>query len=126
MGFWIFMMISDLIIPFTMIGLGKFFIKNTPKEINGVFGYRTSMSRKNKDTWEFAHNYCGKLWVIIGWIMIALSVIVMLFVIGKDKNVVGTFGGILCGIQVILLVGSIFPTEKALKINFDKSGNRKK
>ena len=58
--------------------------------------------------------------------MLVLSVIVMLFVIGKDTNVVGTFGAVLCGIQVIFLIGSIFPTEKALKRNFDEHGNRKK
>ena len=48
MGFWIYMLIMDLILPFTMIGFGKYFIKKAPKEINGVFGYRTSMSMKIK------------------------------------------------------------------------------
>ena len=59
MGFWIFMLIMDLLLPFTMIGFGRYFMKKAPKEINSVFGYRTSMSMKNKDTWEFAHKYCG-------------------------------------------------------------------
>ena len=60
MGFWIFMLIMDLLLPFAMIGFGRYFMKKAPKEINSVFGYRTSMSMKNKDTWEFAHKYCGK------------------------------------------------------------------
>jgi len=125
MGFWIFMLIMDLLIPFTMVGFGKYFIKKAPKEINAVFGYRTPMSMKNKETWEFAHHYCGKVWLIMGYIILILSVISMLFVIGKDENIVGTSGGILCGIQVVLLVISIFPTEIALRNNFDKNGNRK-
>lgn len=125
MGFWIFMMVSDLLIPITMVGFGKYFIKNAPKEINDFFGYRTSMSMKNKDTWEFAHHYCGKLWLTIGWIMLVISAIAMLFVIGRNEDVVGTFGGILCGIQMVFLVGSIFPTERALKKKFDERGNRK-
>lgn len=125
MWFWIFMMIMDLLIPFTMIGLGKYFINNAPKEINDFFGYRTSMSMKNKDTWEFAHHYCGRLWIIIGGIMIVPSVISMLFVIGKDIGTVGSFGGILCFVQLAFLIASIFPTEWALKKNFDKHGNRK-
>ena len=62
MGFWIFMLIMDLLLPFTMIGFGRYFMKKAPKEINSVFGYRTSMSMKNKDTWEFAHKYCGNTW----------------------------------------------------------------
>lgn len=126
MGFWIFMMVMNLLIPFTMVGFGKYFSKNAPKEINGAFGYRTSRSMKNKDTWEFAHHYCGKIWLTIGFILLVLSVIVMLFVIGKDESVVGTFVGILCYVQLVFLIGSIFPTERALKSNFDEHGNRKK
>lgn len=125
MGFWIFMLVMDLLVPFTMIGFGKYFTQNAPKEINKVFGYRTPMSMKNKETWEFAHHYCGKLWLIIGCIMLVPSVIAMLFVIGKDESVIGTFGGILCVVQLVFLIGSIFPTEIALKNNFDKHGNRK-
>lgn len=126
MGFWIYMMIMDLLIPLIMIVLGKYVTKNVPKEINEFFGYRTSMSMKNKETWEFAHHYCGKLWLEIGCIMFVPSVIVMLLLIGKSVSVIGTFGGILCGIQLVFLIGSIFPTEIALKKNFDEYGNRKK
>ena len=43
MGFWIFMLIMDLLLPFTMIGFGRYFMKKAPKEINSVFGYRTSI-----------------------------------------------------------------------------------
>ncbi len=126
MGFWIFMLVSDLLIPFTIISFGKDFIKNAPKEINGIFGYRTAMSMKNKDTWEFAHHYCGKIWFDSGRIMFFLSVIAMVFVIGKEDNYVGTYGGILCGIQLIFLIASIFLTEIALRKNFDQFGNKRK
>ena len=54
MGFWIYMLIMDLLVPVTLIGFGKYFKTKAPKEINAVFGYRTSMSMKNRDTWEFA------------------------------------------------------------------------
>ena len=96
MGFWIFMLIMDLLLPFTMIGFGRYFMKKAPKEINSVFGYRTSMSMKNKDTWEFTHKDC-----------------------------VGSMGEIICGVQLIPLIGSILPTEIALKKNFDKNGTRR-
>ena len=66
MEFWIFMLIMDLLLPFTMIGFGRYFMKKAPNEINSVFGYRTSMSMKNKDTWEFDHKYCGKVWYVCG------------------------------------------------------------
>ena len=35
--------------------------------------------------------------------------------IGKNKDCVGSIGGIICGVQLIPLIGSILPTEIALK-----------
>ena len=64
MGFWIYMLLMNLLNTFTLIGFGKHFMRKAPKEINEVFGYRTPMSMKNKDTWEFAHKYCGKIWYL--------------------------------------------------------------
>lgn len=125
MGFWFFMMIMDLLIPITMTGFGRYFMKKAPNEINAVFGYRSSMSMKNKDTWEFAHKYCGKIWYIFGMAMLPITVILMLLIVGKSEEYVGTVGGIVCGIQLIFLIGSIFPTETALKKNFDKNGKRR-
>lgn len=124
MGFW-FYMFFDLLIPFTMICFGNHFIKSAPREINAAFGYRTTMSMKNKDTWEFAHNYCGKLWRFLGWISLVVTMIGMPFVLGKSEDTVGSFGGVVCIFQLIFLIGSIFPTEFALKRTFDKNGNRK-
>ena len=108
-----------------MIGFGRYFLKSAPKEINVLFGYRTAMSMKNKDTWVFAHHYCGKIWYVCGVILLPLSIFPMLFVIGKSDDLVGTLGGIICIIQLVFLVGSIFPTEKALKKTFDKDGHRR-
>ncbi|BCJ97138.1 SdpI family protein [Anaerocolumna chitinilytica] len=126
MGFWIFMLIIDLLIPVTMIGYGRSFWKKAPKEINAVYGYRTSMSMKNRDTWVFAHNYFGKLWFISGMILLPISVIPMLCIIGRTENVVGTVGGVVCFVQMIPLTGVIIPTEIALKRHFDKNGYRRK
>ena len=43
MGFWIFMCVTVLLIPFLMISFGGLFSRSAPKEINSAFGYRTSM-----------------------------------------------------------------------------------
>ena len=109
----------------TNYAFGLYFKNKSPKEINSLFGYRTTMSMKNKDTWEFAHHYCGRLWLVLGMIMLPLSVIPMLFFINQDIDVVGIAGGIIEGIQVVVLLISIFPTEKALKKTFDENGNRR-
>lgn len=125
MGFWFFMLLSNLLIPFLMIVLGRWMWKSPPKNINDLLGYRTTMSRKNQDTWNFAHDYCGRLWWKVGWIMLPLSVVLMLPVLGKSTDTIGGWGGALCLIQCVVLIACIFPVEKALKKNFDSEGNRR-
>ncbi len=125
MGFWIFMLLMDLLIPLTMIALGKLFITKSPRNINPVFGYRTTMSMKNKDTWEFAHKYCGRLWLKCGLVLLPLSVIPLIFVFDKGTDIIGTVGDIVCIVQLVPLIGAIFPTEAALKKTFDKNGIRR-
>ena len=125
MGFWIFTLLMVLLIPCIMIGFGKSFLKKAPDEINYLFGYRTTMSMKNKDTWEFAHKHCGKTWFVCGLILLPLSVVPMLFLLGASADAIGNLGAVLCVIQLVFLIGSIFPTERALKKTFDADGNRR-
>lgn len=125
MGFWAFMLVMDLLIPLIMLGFGVSFSKGAPGEVNSVFGYRTAMSMKNRDTWEFAHRYCGKIWRICGAVLLPVAVVPMLFVMGREVDAVGTVGGVVCTVQLVFLVGSIFPTERALKKNFDENGERR-
>lgn len=54
-----------------------------------------------------------------------LSVLGMLLVLGKDENAVGIAGTVLCTIQLLPLLLSIIPTERALRKTFDKDGNRR-
>ena len=122
MGFWIFILIMALLIPVIKLGFGSYFAKKAPREINHFVGYRTSMSMKNRDTWEFAHHHCGRLWRVIGGIMLVVSAAIMVPVMGKDETFVGLYGTILCLIQTVVLIASIFITEKAMKRQFDESG----
>ena len=119
------MLLMDLLIPLTMIGFGKLFLTKTPKNINAVFGYRTTMSMKNRDTWEFAHMYCGKIWFICGLVLLPLSIIPLVFVLDGSIDTIGIVGGVVSAIQLVPLVGSIFPTEAALKKTFDPNGFRR-
>ena len=57
--------------------------------------------------------------------MVLPSVIVMLLLLGKEESTIGTWGAVLCIIQCVVLVGTIFPTEKALEKTFDENGIRK-
>ena len=123
MWFWIFMLLMDLLIPATMIMFGRLFLTKAPKKINYIYGYRTTMSMKNKDTWEFAHKFCGKLWFKCGLVLLPISVTPLIFVIHRSIDTIGSVGGIVCFIQLVPLIGSIFPTEAALKKTFDPNGH---
>ena len=123
MGFWIYMLIMDLLIPTVMVLFGRAFLKKAPKEINYVFGYRTSRSMKNRDTWEFAHRYCGKIWFICGLVLIPIVAGIMLCFIGADTKTVGYVGASMLVFPLLLIILSVILTERALKNTFDKSGN---
>ena len=99
--------------------------EHCPKNINGLMGYRTSRSMKNMDTWKFAHEHCGKSWWKIGWIILIPSIIVHIPFYKTDDNTIGVVGGILATMQVVILIASIFPTERALKRNFTDDGIRR-
>ena len=119
------MLICDMIIPIFMVIAGRMMWKHCPKHINGMVGYRTTRSMKNMDTWKLAHDYCGKLWWKIGWVMIVPSALIHIPLYHSDENTIGIVGGILVTIQCIILIVSIYPTEKALKKHFNDDGTRR-
>lgn len=119
------MFFNSLLIPITMIGFGRYFMHRAPKKINYWFGYRTTMSMKNDETWIFAHKYFGKIWFFSGIILLFLTIILMLTATDKSTNIVGLIGGIICLIQIVIMCIAIIPTEIALKKYFDEYGFRK-
>lgn len=125
MGFWVAMFIFNLLVPLLMVVFGRIMYKHTPKSINGIYGYRTSMSMKNEDTWKFAHDYCGKLWYKVGLIMLIPSVLVQLPFVKSSTDTIGIMTVVLETVQICVMIASIFPTERALRKTFDKYGNRK-
>lgn len=119
------MCFAELLVPALMIGFGSYFARHAPKRINPLFGYRTTMSMKNRDTWEFAHHHNGKIWRAVGWALLALSVLVMAAVRGRNAGMTDAAGTALILFQAAVLVASIVPTEIALRRTFDRDGRRK-
>ena len=98
--------------------------KNPPKKINDLVGYRTPMSRKNMDTWTFAHEYCGKLWMKLGVVVLILSVIAQIPFVKASEDAIGNLSLILVAVQLAVIIGSVFVVEKALKNTFNEEGVR--
>ena len=125
MGFWVFCLAMDLLIPAMMLLLGRRFLTKQPRTINGTYGYRTRRSMKSQAAWDFAHRTCGRLWSRLGLVMLPLSTLVMLPVLGADTGTVGLWCGAVALVQTAVLLGSIFPVERALKKEFDQFGKKR-
>lgn len=115
-------LLADVLsVPTIMLIFGWAFMKKPPKDINGFYGYRTTMSMKNQDTWEFAHRVCGRVWWRVGWVLSALSV-ALLCAVQLDWPL----GILVLVAEGTALIATIFPVERALKKTFDKDGKRLK
>lgn len=125
MWFWWFLFVCNLLIPVCMILGGRMMWKHCPKEINGMLGYRTRRSIRNPDTWRFAHDFCGRLWWKVGWVMLWVTVAAQILFFGSSEEVFSIVGSVISMAQCMILIGSIFPVERALKRTFYEDGNRK-
>lgn len=119
------MFLVNLLLSIIMLGFGASFLDKAPKKINPLFGYRTTMSMKNDDTWAFAHNFMGRIWCVAGLVALVVTIVAMLAARGMDGSAVKTVYVVLTVIQMVVLIGTMLPTEIALRKNFDKDGNRR-
>lgn len=124
MGFWLYCIAMCLLLPAVMLYFGWRFLNKPPKKISGLYGYRTSRSMKNQQTWDYAHLVCGKIWFRAGAVMLPLSLLVMVPALGWDVGRTGLWLAGVTGVQLVVMVATIFPVEKALKRKFDKFGRR--
>lgn len=125
MYIWWFMFFCNLLVPIIQIVAGKMMWKSSPGKINKVYGYRTKRSMKNMDTWEFAHEHCGRVWWRVGWVTLIVSVLAQLPFMHSSEDVSGVVAGVISTLQVCILVLSIFSTERALKKTFYDDGTRR-
>lgn len=125
MWFWLFMFAVNLLIPVTMLVCGRWMWKHTPTTINSICGYRTKRSMQNKDTWQFAHHYCGRLWWKLGWILLIPSIFVQFPFVNSTSQSIGILALFLVTMQMVIMVLTMIPTELALKRTFAPDGTRK-
>lgn len=119
------MMLCCLLVPLTMLLSGRWLDKYPPKEINGLLGYRTKRSRKSADAWNFAQHFCGKLWVKIGIVLFPVTLLAMLPFLKSGIDAVSIAALVVSAAQILVMVASIWPVERALRRNFDENGVRK-
>lgn len=116
--FWCFLLVMLSLLPGVMLFFGNEFLRR-PGAINGGYGYRTKRSMASQEAWDFAHHTCGKLWKKLGRWMLPLSFLAMLPALGFSVEGMGIWCLGLMGIQLVVMLGTIVPVERALKQNFD-------
>lgn len=124
-GTWLFLFLLDLLCPMIMVVSGFWFSRRPPKKINALVGYRTEMSSKNPDTWEFAHKFHGRLSLRWGVRMLVLTVVVMLAILPLGEEAATAVGLTAMFLQIAILIATIPVTEKALRNTFDRDGHRR-
>ena len=126
MGTWIMIVITYILIPALMAGAGWMLWKHSPKNINAIYGYRTRMSSLNQNTWRFAQEYAGRLWVRWGIRMMPVSILLLMIFAASGETAASIAGSVLCIVQIIIMLSSISVVERTLNKVFDKQGNLKK
>ncbi len=114
-----------LFVPAIAIFGGWFTQKHYPKKITIWAGYHTLLSMRNMDTWRFAHEYIGRLWWKIGWLMLIPNVLLPILLLHQAKDTLDNVSLALSFIQVLLILASVFLTERALRKTFDADGIRR-
>ena len=120
------LMITIFLLPLVMVICGMSYTKRGPKKITRLQGYRSKMSMKNRDTWDFAHKNLGDLWFKLGAPLLAVTSVVSLIVFRESTKQITTWCCVIFVIQLAIMVLPVFYTEKALKENFDENGKWKK
>lgn len=84
-----------------------------PKKINYLYGYRTNLSMKNQEIWDFSQKYSSLKMLQSGLFLLASSFLGTVFQLEENQQLL--FGIIL---SVAACVYLLFTTEKAIKKNF--------
>jgi len=87
-------------------------------------GYKTKRASINRETWNYAQKYAGKVWIILGAVMLPISLAVALY--AADKGMSEGIDLVLGAAQLVLTGLAFIPIENALKKRFDERGKRKK
>ena len=97
------------------VATGFVMVKFPPKDINFLYGYRTSRSMKNQESWDFAQKYAAKEMMKTGFVLAASGLLSFIIDFGSSVNLL--VGILLVFLAVVIL---LIRVEKAIKKRFGK------
>ncbi len=98
---------------------GILLLKYPPAKINIIYGYRTSNSMKNQDTWNFAQRYSAKVLIKAGLIYSLTAIIGLIY---QPEKYISVLLGLLLMLITILMV--YLRVEKAISNRIQATGNK--
>ena len=66
---------EGLVIGVVIIVAGIVLFFFPPREINSLYGFRTSNSMRNKANWDKANKYCSRLLIIFGIMILIIALV---------------------------------------------------
>lgn len=123
MGFKVFMAFAVLLIPGIMVFFGRVMADHPPKTINAAYGYRTTMSMLNQDTWDYAQAACAKRWRRWGRVLALITLV--LLIVALSRSTFADVLGFYTAFETAFLLASVAATEIDLRRTFDREGRRK-
>ena len=115
-----FLIICTLLIPAVQLLAGWAMRFHAPKKINAWVGYRTERSMQNEESWKFANQYCGRLWMLFGAAMLVVSVASCISLRFVSEKTAALLAAVAVSVQTAELLLTLFPVERALKKKFQK------
>ena len=109
---------AHIFLSIIVLGLSLYFKIKQPENINGFFGYRSSFSMKNRNTWKEGNKFSSDLQVKFALIFIAFEALSYLLIGGLNSFYLS------CGFLTMISIAVIPLTEYHLRKNFDKEGKR--
>ncbi|RYF74690.1 MAG: SdpI family protein [Cytophagaceae bacterium] len=123
------LILPAIIAPLIILICGLIFKKYPPKKINYLYGYRSSRSMLNDDTWVTANQLAARSLVISQAAIFVLSVLVFFLEKYQILNLFDTLTDIYPASMILSTVFALLPVfhvEYMLKKLFHEDGSRKK
>lgn len=96
------------------LAAGWFMLKFPPKEINGLYGYRTKNSMKNQERWDFSQKFAAKEMMKLAVLLILSGLLGFI----ELSEILSTIIGL--SLMMLLVVLLIVRVEAAIKSKFGK------
>ena len=122
MAFRITVLIISEILPLFVLLCGLRFRRGVPYNVLTIISYRTEKSMRSRASWDYAHDLCGKIWVVLGAVSAVVAALVIALSFRLDDSTFGNTATAVMASELAAIIISVVCIERALGRAFDKNG----